>query len=158
MNILIIDRATAEKHKILSNYLIIAALNFCAVKNENGKYDIIKDKYFPDTVAEDVSETDVLERLKKYTVLDPTNISSVDKAWERIRLWCKRIPLDAENVVNHADLWIESKRRDGWGEYMNYGGLLEGEVVPVHFWEDYETIRNIKVPDEFKENFFTCSC
>ena len=51
-----------------------------------------------------------------------------------------------------ADNWVKHQ------DYLVGGSNLEGEHVPKEFWAHYETYMKTKVPEDRKENFFTCSC
>lgn len=44
------------------------------------------------------------------------------------------------------------------GDYLCFGGLLEGESVPDEFWAHYEKVTGKKVAEEDRGSFFTCSC
>jgi hypothetical protein len=63
-----------------------------------------------------------------------------------------RIGTDYETLMAGADEWVK------WREYLNLGSTLQGEYLPHEFWEHYEAIRSTEVPEELKENFFSCSC
>lgn len=75
-----------------------------------------------------------------------------------IRDWCATIPLDYEVVMAGADEWVRDKERGGWGEYLCFGGLLEGEFVPDEFWTHYDAVMGRTTPENHRGSFFTCSC
>lgn len=75
-----------------------------------------------------------------------------------IRDWCATIPLDYNIVMDGARDYVESQERGGWGEYLCFGGLLEGESVPNAFWPHYEAVTGKTVKEDHRGSFFTCSC
>ncbi|AGR47833.2 hypothetical protein PHIM7_137 [Sinorhizobium phage phiM7] len=72
--------------------------------------------------------------------------------------WAISIPLDYDVVMEGARDMVNSRRRGSWGEYLCFGGLLEGEYVPAEFWNHYEVVTGETVAEEHRESFFTCSC
>lgn len=81
---------------------------------------------------------------------------SASEQW--IRAFCARIPLDYDVVMMGAQDYLADKRQGGWGEYLCFGGLLEGEYVPDEFWPHYESVTGDKVDEAHRGTFFTCSC
>lgn len=75
-----------------------------------------------------------------------------------IRDWCMSIPLDYNIVMGGARDYVVARRRGDYGEYLCFGGLLEGEYVPDEFWTHYETVTGDKVEQDHRGSFFTCSC
>lgn len=75
-----------------------------------------------------------------------------------IKDWASTVPLAYDTVMDGARVWIEDKKRGGWGEYLNFGGLLEGESVPDAFWSHYEAVTGETVDENHRGSFFTCSC
>lgn len=75
-----------------------------------------------------------------------------------IREWAATIPLDYETVMYGADDMVRSVRKGGYGEYLCFGGLLEGRGVPEEFWPHYEAVRGEVVEEDHRRSFFTCSC
>lgn len=82
--------------------------------------------------------------------------AAVSRQW--IEKYAASIPLAYETLMGGADEWVSSKADGGWGEYLCFGGLLEGEYVPDEFWPHYETVRGEVVPEDQRGSFFTCSC
>lgn len=42
--------------------------------------------------------------------------------------------------------------------YINKGPVLDGEIVDPVFWEKLAILKGIEIPNEKRNNFFTCSC
>jgi hypothetical protein len=81
---------------------------------------------------------------------------ATSKAW--IQAFAASVPLSYETVMEGARDYVSSKRRDGYGEYLCFGGLLEGESVPMEFWWHYEVVTGETVAEDHRGSFFTCSC
>lgn len=77
------------------------------------------------------------------------------RAFNWIDNYANSLGLDTELLLSYADEWVEDK---GNGSYLVQGGLLEGEYVTQEFWDNYSTFKNIDVPDNYRTNFFSCSC
>lgn len=63
----------------------------------------------------------------------------------------------AEELIETALSNIEEEA-DGWGDYITKGPLLEGVSVDPTFWEKLMILRDIEIPDEKQNDFFSCSC
>ncbi|WP_186216266.1 hypothetical protein [Burkholderia gladioli] len=81
---------------------------------------------------------------------------SADEQW--IRDFADRVSLHYDVLMEGAADWVESKKRGEWGEYLCFGGLLEGEYVPDEFWAHYEAVTGTQVQEDHRGSFFTCSC
>lgn len=44
------------------------------------------------------------------------------------------------------------------GRYLTGGSEMEGEFTPPEFWPHFENLTGIKVDEDHRENFFSCSC
>lgn len=71
---------------------------------------------------------------------------------EWIRSFADGKGLEYEVLMNGAREWLQG------GEYLCFGGLLEGEHVPDEFWDYYEIVTGHVVGSDLRGNFFTCSC
>lgn len=91
------------------------------------------------------------------TGVDPT-LANMHPSEKWIRDWCATIPLDYSVVMDGAREYVASQERGGWGEYLCFGGLLEGESVPDSFWPHYEAVTGETVKEDHRGSFFTCSC
>jgi hypothetical protein len=82
-----------------------------------------------------------------------------DESMKWIKEYADGIGLHWSRLLDGADEWVRSKQ-DGerWGEYLVEGGTLEGTSTDPEFWKHYEIVRGITVPEDAKENFFSCSC
>lgn len=69
-----------------------------------------------------------------------------------IRDYAASIPLRYEDLMEGARGWLRS------GNYLVFGGLLEGEYVPDEFWAHYEVVTKSTVPEAERGSFFSCSC
>jgi hypothetical protein len=81
---------------------------------------------------------------------------AVSRRW--IEAFAASIPLDCETLLSGADDYVADQKRGGHGEYLCFGGLLEGESVPDEFWPHYEIVRGVKVEEDHRGSFFSCSC
>lgn len=64
-----------------------------------------------------------------------------------------------DRMMRAAEDWRESQRTPGaWGEYLIGGEEMEGESTPPEFWEHYEAVTGLRVPEAERGSFFSCSC
>lgn len=75
-----------------------------------------------------------------------------------IRIFASRISLPYDTIMEGAADYVRSKAAGGYGNYLCFGGLLEGEYVPDEFWPHYENVTGEKVDEKHRGSFFTCSC
>lgn len=85
-----------------------------------------------------------------------TSTHGADEQW--IRDFADRVGLKYDVLMEGAATWVESRKKDLWGEYLCFGGLLEGEYVPDEFWPHYEAVTGESVEENHRGSFFTCSC
>lgn len=81
---------------------------------------------------------------------------SASEQW--IRRFADRVSLHYGVLMEGAADWVRSKEGGGWGEYLCFGGLLEGESVPDEFWTHYDAVTGNVTPEDKRGSFFTCSC
>jgi hypothetical protein len=83
------------------------------------------------------------------------------EAW--IIEYAEKNDIPIQELLDGAGNWVATYDKDSnyrWssGEYLNMGGRLEGLSTPPEFWDHYEALTGNAVPEEMKENFFSCSC
>lgn len=60
--------------------------------------------------------------------------------------------------ITYHDLMDGAHEHVEYGGYLSRGGTLEGVSTSAEFWEHYEVVTGDTVPDDKKDNFFSCSC
>lgn len=75
-----------------------------------------------------------------------------------IREFAARVGLKYDILMDGAKTYYTTKDSAWGGEYLCFGGLLEGEYVPDEFWEHYEAVTGETVEESKRGSFFTCSC
>lgn len=80
----------------------------------------------------------------------PDDEVTASRKW--IEDFAARIPLAYDVLMEGARAYIMS------GDYLCFGGLLEGEYVPDEFWPHYERVTGTKVAEDKRDSFFSCSC
>lgn len=125
----------------------------------------------------------IKEGQKFWLVVYPRQITSLRHVWEHPNFPDSRETGHVEKENSHerseAEIWLRgyaddldinfdelisygvanAQRRPGsWEDYLCDGGKLEGESTSNEFWEQLSVYMDIKIPEENKTNFFTCSC
>lgn len=90
------------------------------------------------------------------TTYSPPSEKLASEQW--IREFADLIPLHYDTIMQGADDWVASKKGGDYGEYLCFGGLLEGASVPDAFWPHYQIVRGTIVEQNHRGSFFTCSC
>lgn len=75
-----------------------------------------------------------------------------------IRDFAARVGLKYDILMQGARDWVEDKKQGGYGEYLCFGSLLDGEYVPDEFWDHFQVVEGIAVEEIHRGSFFTCSC
>lgn len=88
--------------------------------------------------------------------VEEVTLQIASRRW--IENWCARIPLAYEAVMEGAADYVRDREAGGYGEFLCFGGLLEGEYVPDEFWTHYQIVTGKKVHEDHQGTFFTCSC
>jgi len=57
-----------------------------------------------------------------------------------------------DEIMQGADDYLCS------GDYLTRGGTFEGYSIPDEFWDKYEIIKRIKIKDNDRGTFLSCSC
>lgn len=86
----------------------------------------------------------------------PERQMSESERW--IRDFAERVGLGYQTVMDGAKEWLETHDGKWGGEYLCFGGLLEGASVPDEFWNHYERVTGETVEQRLRGSFFTCSC
>ena len=63
-----------------------------------------------------------------------------------------------ENKVTFEELIDRATAFVNGGEYWSEGGSFEGQDLYDEFWDDFEELTGLKVPEEDRYSFFSCSC
>lgn len=66
-------------------------------------------------------------------------------------------PVSADELIDYGLSWINSTSEWG-GNYLSKGGLLEGVGTDPTFWDKLAILKNLDIPQDKRENFFSCSC
>lgn len=90
------------------------------------------------------------------TKTTPSTSEETSEAW--IRQYASSIPLAYDTLMDGAREWVADQRSGGYGEYLVFGDLLEGQSVPDEFWTHYENVTDEIVPENHRGSFFSCSC
>ena len=65
----------------------------------------------------------------------------------------------ADNIgVTYKQLMCGAKDFLSRGDYMQDGGKFESVYAGEEFWNHYEAVTGIKVPEDKRGSFFSCSC
>ena len=57
-----------------------------------------------------------------------------------------------EELIDRATAYVNG------GEYWSEGGRFEGQDLYDEFWDDFEELTGLKVPEGDRYSFFSCSC
>jgi len=90
--------------------------------------------------------------------VQPAALTEKEQSAAWIKNFAESVGLGSAVIMGGAQDWLASKRAGQWGEYLSFGGLLEGVSVPDEFWKHYEIVTGETVPDAFRGSFFSCSC
>lgn len=82
--------------------------------------------------------------------------TSASERW--LREYAEQTDVTYSRLMDGARAYVESRRRDGWGEYIIDGGRYEGVSVPDDFWTHYEAVTGEVVSEAHRGTFFSCSC
>lgn len=67
------------------------------------------------------------------------------------------VEVTPEELIKTAMGNLETTDRWG-GEYIVKGGLLEGVRVDPTFWDKLAILKDLDIPQDKRNNFFSCSC
>jgi len=86
------------------------------------------------------------------TVKSPLVSDAFTRAMRAVTAIANGLDLDAEELLEAADDYVK------YGNYFSQGGKFEGVYLTDEFWPHYEVIRNVVIPDDERNSFFSCSC
>jgi hypothetical protein len=125
---------------------------------------------FPETAAEvepvalqrKIPET--LEESQERVVAIKTELYTLEQEWVKAKQaaynWIDnyrdRLGIEAstEELIGYGESNLDGK----YGEYLVEGGTLEGECVAEEFWDHLAIYLNREIPDDDRNNFFSCRC
>jgi hypothetical protein len=96
------------------------------------------------------------ETEKSSASVHPADPADISRQW--IRDFAESVGLGSSTLMVGATDWVNDKKCGGDGEYLCFGGLLEGQNVPDEFWTHYERVTGDTVIEDHRCSFFTCSC
>lgn len=62
--------------------------------------------------------------------------------------------ITAEELIETAKTHLDG----GWGDFIVYGGMFEGEYTEPEFWNQLEIYLEKEIPEVDRRSFFSCSC
>ena len=93
-----------------------------------------------------IEETPAKKRMKAFAASLPEYAYSYDSEDER------HDPISFEMLIDRATAFVNG------GEYWSEGGRFEGQGLYDEFWDDFEELTGLKVPEGDRYSFFGCSC
>lgn len=90
------------------------------------------------------------------TVYAPPSQALQSEQW--MRKYADEIGDDYSSLMRGADAWVQGGDYYYGPDQGGYHGLFEGVSLHDDFWDHYERIRGVKVDQDKRERFFTCSC
>lgn len=93
-----------------------------------------------------IEETPAKKRMKAFAASLPEYVYSYDNEDER------HDPISFEMLIDRATAYVNG------GEYWSEGGRFEGQGLYDEFWDDFEELTGLKVPEGDRYSFFSCSC
>lgn len=64
----------------------------------------------------------------------------------------------SESLITFEELIDRATAYVNGGEYWSEGGRFEGQDLYDEFWDDFEELTGLKVPEGDRYSFFNCSC
>ena len=93
-----------------------------------------------------IEETPAKKRMKAFAASLPEYAYSYGSEDER------HDPISFEMLIDRATAYVNG------GEYWSEGGRFEGQGLYDEFWDDFEELTGLKVPEGDRYSFFGCSC
>lgn len=82
-------------------------------------------------------------------IIEPPHVIKSREWMEKV---ADQLGFEPEEVIEHATEYL------GNGRYWSEGGTFEGMSIPKDFWSHYSVITGRFVPEDDRDNFFSCSC
>ena len=80
-------------------------------------------------------------------------------AKKRMKAFAAELSQDAsESLITFEELIDRATAYVTGGEYWSEGGRFEGQGLYDEFWDDFEELTGLKVPEGDRYSFFSCSC
>lgn len=111
-----------------------------------------------------------------WLIVYPRQITSLRHVWAHPDFDVEPVKVDIESEFHKSQAWIQEfaerieqtynrlmEAADSWFEYGEYT-LDNSERYKdqwdqfPEFWKHYATVRNVEVPEEKRDSFFSCSC
>ncbi len=105
-----------------------------------------------------IEETPAKKRMKAFAASLPNTGADDDFHYDSHGNWVpvpgasQGTPVTFEELISRATAYVTG------GEYWSEGGTFEGQGLYDDFWEDFEELTGLKVPEDDKYSFFSCSC
>lgn len=71
-------------------------------------------------------------------------------AW--LEMYAKELDISYDELMHAAEDWLKNDR------YLTDGGKFESVRTPDEFWDHYERVKGVTIPDSTRGNFFSCQC
>lgn len=83
----------------------------------------------------------------------PASVSPENRASEAwIRSYASQIGATFDELIDHAKSYV------AFGDYWVQGGRWEGFSLDDDFWPHFENVTGLKVEEDRRGSFFSCSC
>lgn len=106
-----------------------------------------------------IEETPAKKRMKEFAASLPNTGGYYDSRWdEKKQHWYNGPDHEEGSPVTFEELIDRATAYATTGQYWSDGGTFEGQGLYDTFWEDFEELTGLKVPDGDRYSFFSCSC
>lgn len=115
---------------------------------------ITPQRKIPETLEE--SQTRVVATKTALYDLEQERIQAKQTAYNWIDNYRDSLGIEAstEELIGYGESNLGSK----YGDYLVEGGTLEDECVAEEFWDHLAIYLNREIPNEDRNNFFSCGC
>lgn len=123
----------------------------------------------PIGIVDPFLKTTVVVGRRFYMFLLPNTITSLRHEWihpafvanadEKLAAAKGQIQKAADDAgIDYEEIMEAAERYLKYSDYLIQGGRWEGHRLPADFWDHYETVTGVKVGDNERGSFFSCSC